>query len=60
MQVAAGVADGAAVASLGIFDQGFYDRLGFSCCPYVRRMTIEPASLKVARLESSARAIVGR
>ena len=51
MQVAAGVADGAAVASLGIFDQGFYDRLGFSCCPYVRRMTIEPASLKVARLD---------
>ena len=53
LQVAAGVADGAAVASLGIFDQGFYDRLGFGIGPYVHRMTVEPASLKVPRLERS-------
>jgi hypothetical protein len=52
-QVAAGVADGACVATLGIFDQGFYDRLGFGCGPYVRRMTIEPMSLKVPRLDRS-------
>jgi len=53
LQVAAGVADGAAVATLGIFDQGFYDRLGFGSGPYVRRMTIEPTSLKVAKLDRS-------
>ncbi|MCH2135933.1 MAG: hypothetical protein MK101_05050 [Phycisphaerales bacterium] len=49
-QVAAGVADGAVVASLGIFDQGFYDRVGFGCGPYVHRRTIEPSSLKVPKL----------
>ena len=53
LQVAAGVADGAAVASLGIFDQGFYERLGFGMGPYVRRMTIEPSSLKVPKLKRS-------
>jgi len=53
LQVAAGVADGAVVASLGIFDQGFYERLGFGIGPYVHRITVEPSSLKVPRLERS-------
>ena len=51
--VADGAAQGAAIATLGIFDQGFYDRVGFGCGPYVRRMTIEPASLNVPRLQRS-------
>ncbi len=49
-QVAAGVADGAVIASLGIFDQGFYERIGFGIGPYVRRMTVDPADLRVPRL----------
>lgn len=38
---------GAAVAGLGIFDQGFYDRLGFGTTSYEYRWSFDPASLRV-------------
>ncbi|MCK4871271.1 MAG: hypothetical protein KAS72_00955 [Phycisphaerales bacterium] len=41
------VADGAAVAILGIFDQGFYDKLGFGTGTTIRRWAIDPAVLRV-------------
>jgi predicted acetyltransferase len=40
-------AQGAAVALLGIFDQGFYNRLGFGNGSYEHRMTFDPADLDV-------------
>lgn len=42
--------DGDAVAALGIFDQGYYDKLGFGNFPYVHELSIDPLSLKVPRL----------
>jgi len=47
--VARGVAEGAAVATLGIFDQGFYDRLGFGTSAPVRLSRIDPSALMVDR-----------
>lgn len=38
---------GAAVAMLGIFDQGFYDRLGFGTGPYDAYAAIDPAEIAV-------------
>lgn len=38
---------GHAVAALGIFDQGFYDRLGFGTGPYENRFQVDPESLIV-------------
>ena len=43
----AGRREGAAVAGLGIFDQGFYDRFGFGTASYHHRFDIDPASLAV-------------
>ena len=40
--------DGAAVASLGAFDQGFYDRFGFGTGTYEHRLSFDPATLAVA------------
>jgi hypothetical protein len=45
--IARDVADGALVAGLGIFDQGFYDRLGFGNGPYIRWSRFDPATLRV-------------
>lgn len=45
--VAAGAQAGAAVAALGMFDQGFYDRLGFGTGPYEHRLTVDPGRLAV-------------
>jgi predicted acetyltransferase len=39
--------DGAQVAGLGIFDQGFYDKLGFGTMPYLHSYTFDPATLLV-------------
>ena len=39
--------EGAAVATLGIFDQGFYDRFGFGTGTYEHRLTFDPATLTV-------------
>lgn len=41
------VQEGAAVASLGFFEQGFYDRFGFGTNAYEHRLTFDPASLTV-------------
>lgn len=38
---------GAAVAALGIFEQGFYDRLGFGALAYAHRCRFDPAHLRV-------------
>jgi hypothetical protein len=40
-------AEGALVAGLGVFDQGFYDRVGFGTGPYVRWVEFNPAHLAV-------------
>ena len=38
---------GSEIASLGMFEQGFYDRLGFGSGAYSRTVTFDPATLKV-------------
>ncbi|MCP5024692.1 MAG: GNAT family N-acetyltransferase [Actinomycetia bacterium] len=43
--LAEGAAEGAEVAVLGMFEQGFYDRLGFGSGPYEHRLQFDPASL---------------
>jgi GNAT superfamily N-acetyltransferase len=40
------IESGAAVAGLGIFDQGFYERFGFGTAPYEHRYSFDPASLR--------------
>lgn len=45
--LAQGAADGYAVASLGIFDEGFYDRFGFGTGAPVSMVSFDPASLRV-------------
>ena len=44
---------GAAMARLGMFDQGFYDRLGFGSLGYLRLSVIDPRQLRVPRLNRS-------
>ncbi len=46
-QVAAGALDGAEVAVLGVFDQGYYDRLGFGTGSYDHFFRFDPATLLV-------------
>ena len=48
--VAAGAAQGAALSTLGVFDQGFYDKVGFGTGPEVRYVTVDPATLRVPLL----------
>lgn len=43
--IALDVADGAYIAGLGIFDQGYYDKLGFGTGPYETFIGFDPASL---------------
>lgn len=43
----AGAAEGAAVAALGAFEQGFYDRVGFGTGAYEIRATFDPSTLAV-------------
>jgi hypothetical protein len=38
---------GAAVAALGMFDQGFYDKLGFANASYDHRLVFDPATLNL-------------
>ncbi|MEM8924817.1 MAG: GNAT family N-acetyltransferase [Actinomycetota bacterium] len=45
--LAAGAAEGRALGILGMFDQGFYDRLGFGTGAYDYQVTFDPASLLV-------------
>ena len=45
--IANDVADGAIVSGLGMFEQGYYDRLGFGTGGYVHRVGIDPSRLRV-------------
>lgn len=46
-QLAAARAEGAAVSVLGMFEQGFYDRLGYGTGPDEHRHTFDPETLTV-------------
>jgi hypothetical protein len=43
--VRAAAESGAALASLGMFDQGFYNRLGFGVGPYLNTLQFDPSTL---------------
>lgn len=43
--IARDVADGAALSALGMFEQGYYNRLGFGAGPYVVHLMIDPAEV---------------
>jgi hypothetical protein len=45
--VAADAAEGALVSGLGMFEQGYYDRLGFGTGGYEHWLSFDPARLKV-------------
>jgi len=45
--LADGAAEGAEVAALGMFEQGFYDRFGFGTGSYEHGITFDPGSLTV-------------
>lgn len=47
--VAEDAADGACVSLLGMFEQGFYNRLGFGTGSYVRQLRFDPADLTIER-----------
>jgi len=47
LSIALDAAEGALVAALGMFDQGYYDRLGFGSGSYVRWVKLDPAQIKV-------------
>ena len=47
MALAEGAAAGCAVAALGMFEQGFYDRVGFGSGSYEHVFTLDPNSLRV-------------
>ncbi len=46
-QLAWGFEQGAKVSALGMFDQGFYDKLGFGTGAYDHEVTFDPATLLV-------------
>ena len=45
--IAAGATEGAAVAALGMFEQGFYDRFGMGTLAYIDHLSFDPARLRV-------------
>ena len=47
LQLLEAAKQGAQVASLGIFDQGFYDKLGFGTASYQHTLQFDPSSLLV-------------
>jgi len=49
--------DGAQVAALGMFDQGFYDQLGFGTGGYDHQIRFDPGTLKVDHRVPSPRRI---
>lgn len=49
LQLAEAALDGAEVAALGIFDQGFYDKVGFGTGSYEHTFKFDPATLLVNR-----------
>lgn len=46
--IAHNAANGALVSALGMFEQGFYNRLGFGSLPYEHKVLFDPATLRVA------------
>ncbi len=42
-------AEGMAVSALGIFDQGYYDKLGYGTCSYGTWIRFDPHTLKVSK-----------
>lgn len=44
--IAGGATDGAAVAALGMFEQGFYDRFGMGTLAYLDFLSFDPARLR--------------
>lgn len=48
LSIARAAAEGALVAGLGMFDQGFYNQLGFGTGTYEHRVAFDPAQLRVA------------
>ncbi len=48
LAVAKDVADGALVSGLGMFEQGFYNKLGFGSCGYEHRVSFDPARMSVS------------
>jgi hypothetical protein len=44
--IAAGAIEGAAVAALGMFEQGFYDRFGMGTLAYIDSLSFDPARLR--------------
>jgi hypothetical protein len=49
--IAADAADGAAVSALGMFEQGFYNRLGFGTGGYEHLVSFNPAALRIGGRE---------
>ena len=47
MQLIRAQKEGAAIAALGMFDQGFYDKVGFATGAYERELTFDPGILDV-------------
>ena len=48
-RIAADVMDGAEICVLSMFEQGFYDRLGFGTGPYEHKVRFDPADLLIDR-----------
>ena len=51
--MAAGVANGAIVSALGIFDQGYYDRLGYGSLDIMRFIRFDPKDIRGAAIHRS-------
>ena len=54
MQLIRAQREGAAMAALGMFDQGFYDKLGFGTGAYEREITFDPGNLNIDLPENEA------
>ncbi len=56
--LAQGIKKGYAVAGLGMFEQGYYDRLGFGTGPYEHWVSFDPCTLRIGN-ESEVPARIG-
>ena len=48
-------ANGTEVSTLGVFDLGFYDRLGYGTTPYQHRLICDPSDLRVGQSRTPIR-----
>ena len=46
LQLAKGQQDGAAVEALGMFDQGFYNKMGLGTGAYINKFSFDPAAVE--------------